>query len=187
MKTRRLSLIALPALLLFGCASVQETGNVSQPLNTRLTAGVGDTVLRIATEKDLPNAFGRADIFGRKTPTGMTTVQYLGLRDGKALFSRHSQFIETGATTMNSTPLVIPNSATTRTHGNIGGIPYSGTSTTHLPPSVIPAHPPQAQTMDDGSLLIAVDVKKDKQLIVGGKTITIESADAAKLVYSISG
>jgi hypothetical protein len=48
--------------LLTGCASVQETGNVSQPVNTRLTAGVGDTVLRIATEKNLPNAFGRADI-----------------------------------------------------------------------------------------------------------------------------
>ena len=171
--------------LLSGCAAVQETGNVSQPVNTRLTAGVGDTVLRIATEKNLPNAFGRADIFGRKTPTGMTTVQYLGVRGGKAWFKRHSQFVETGATTMNSTPLVIPNSATTTTSGNIGGVPYSGTSTTSLPPTVIRAHPPQAQTMDEGSLLIAVDLRKEKQLIVEGKTIAIESADASKLVYMI--
>jgi hypothetical protein len=115
----------------------------------------------------------------------MTTVQYLGVRDGKAWFKRNSLFVETGATTMNSTPLIIPNEATTRTTGMIGGLPYSGTSTTSLPPTVIPAHPPQAQTMDDGSLLIAVDLSKEKQLIVEGKTITIESADASRLVYMI--
>ena len=39
--------------------------------------------------------------------------------------------------------------------------------------------------MDDGSLLIAVDLRKEKRLIVQGKTIAIESADASKLVYVI--
>jgi len=171
--------------LLTGCASVQETGNLSQAVNTRLTAGVGDTVLRIAKEKNLPNAFGRADIFGRKTSTGMTTVQSLGVQDGKAWFKRHSLFVETGATTMNSTPLIVPNSATTRTTGMIGAMPYSGTSTTSLPPTIIPAHPPQPQAMDDGSLLIAVDLGQQKQFTVEGRTITIESADASRLVYMI--
>jgi hypothetical protein len=103
----------------------------------------------------------------------------------RSWFKRHSQFVETGATTMNSTPLVIANSATTTTSGNIDGVPYSGTSTTSLPPTVIPAHPPQAQTMDEGSLLIAADLRKEKQLIVEGKTIAIESADASRLVYMI--
>jgi len=31
--------------------------------------------------------------------------------------------------------------------------------------------------------LIAVELRKEKQLIVEGKTIAIESADASKLVY----
>ena len=39
--------------------------------------------------------------------------------------------------------------------------------------------------MDDGSLLIAVDLRKEKQLIVEDKTIAIESADASRLVYMI--
>jgi hypothetical protein len=42
-----------------------------------------------------------------------------------------------------------------------------------------------AQTMDDGSILIAVDLDKQKQFTVEGRTITIESADASRLVYMI--
>ena len=39
--------------------------------------------------------------------------------------------------------------------------------------------------MDDGSILIAVDLDKQKQFTVEGRTITIESADASRLVYMI--
>lgn len=122
-----------------------------------------------------------------ETPTGMTTVQYLGLNKDKAVFRRNSVFIETGATTMNSTPLIIQNSQTTAHSGMVGGTMYSGTSTTSLPPTIIPAHPPQAQVLDQGALEFSVDIgKNERQLIVEGKTITIESADNTKLVYSIS-
>lgn len=180
-------LIALLTTLLVGCAPVQQTSHLSQAANTQLVAGVGDTVISISKDKNLPNVFGASDIFGRRTPTGMTIVQYLGVRDGKAIFRRHSVAVETGATTMNSTPLIIPNSATTTETGMVGGVMYSGTSTTSLPPTVIPAHPPKAQVLDDGSIEIAVDLRKQlKQMIVEGKTITIESADDTKLVYSIS-
>ena len=64
---------------------------------------------------------------------------------------------------------------------------YNGTSTTSLPPTVIPANPPQTQVIDQGNIEVQVDLRKNrKQLIVEGKTITIESADSTKLVYSIS-
>lgn len=88
---------------------------------------------------------------------------------------------------MNSTPLVVGQSQTTVHSGMIGGVMYTGTSTTSLPPTVIPAHPPKTQVMDEGALDISVDLrKKQKQLIVEGKTITIESASDDKVVYSIS-
>jgi hypothetical protein len=181
------ALITMLVTLLVGCAPVQQTANLSQPTNTQLVAGVGDTVLSVSKEKNLPNAFGASDIFGRKTPTGKTTVQYMGTRNGHAIFRRHSIDIETGATTMNSTPLVIQNSQTTTHSGMVGGMMYNGTSTTSLPPTVIPANPPQAQVLDQGNVEITVDLKKGpKQLIVEGKTLTIESADNTKLVYSIS-
>lgn len=179
-------LLLFCTIFLASCAPVQQSAHMSQKTNTQLVAGIGDTVLNISKEKNLPNAFGASDIFGRKTPTGLTTVQYLGVRNGKAVFRRRTVAIETGATTMNSTPLIIQNSQTTHTSGMVGGTFFNGTSTTSAPPTIIPPNVPQAQVIDQGNLDIFVDLKKTKKiLIVEGKTLKIESADDSKLVYSI--
>src|SRR6478672_8810184 len=164
-----------------GCADVQERSHiVGGRTGTPLTASVGDTVLRVSREKNLPNIVGKSDIFGRKTPTGVDTVQYLGVRDGRAIFKRRSVNVETGATTMNSTPLIIPNTSTTTHTGSVnvygpgryGYGSYSGTSTTVGTPTVIPAHPPEPVMMDEGSLILMVDLsRKPAQLSVAGKTL----------------
>jgi len=189
-------LILLACTCLWGCADVQERSHiVGVRTGTPLVASVGDTVLRVAREKNLPNIVGKADIFGRTTPTGAETVQYLGVRDGRAFFKRHTVNVETGATTMNSTPVVIPNTATTTQSGSVnvygpngyGYGSYSGTSTTVLPPTVIPAHPPAPMVMDDGSLLVSVDLsRKPAVLSVAGKILTILQADSARLTYVLS-
>lgn len=181
------SLAAFVLSSLVGCAPVQHSNSISQQSNTELVAGVGDTVLDVTKEKNLPNAFGASDIFGRKTPTGRVTVEYLGVRKGKAIFKRHTVDIETGATTMNSSPVVIPNNQTTTHSGIVGGTMYSGTSTTYAPPTVIAPNTPQAQVLGSRTTELAVDLKKaDRALIVEGKTLNIISADNSKVVYSIS-
>jgi len=189
-------LVLLAGAYLSGCADVQERSHiVGGRTGTPLTASVGDSVLRVAREKNLPNIAGKADIFGRTTPTGVETVQYLGVRDGMAFFKRRTVDVETGATTMNSTPLIIPNTATTIHSGSVnvygpngyGHGSYSGTSTSVGPPTVIPAHPPALVVMDDGSLLLSVDLsRKPAQLSVAGKTITVLQADSSRLTYVLS-
>jgi hypothetical protein len=184
------------ALLLIGCADVQERSRiVGGRTGTQLTASVGDTVLRVSREKNLPNIVGKSDILGRKTPTGVDTVQYMGVKDGRAFFKRRSVNVETGATTMNSTPMVIPNTATTTQSGSVnvygpngyGHGSYSGTSTTVGAPTVIPAHPPAPMVMDEGNLILSVDLsRKPAQLSVAGKTITVLGADSDRLVYVLS-
>jgi hypothetical protein len=188
--------ILLACSYLFGCGDVQERSQiVGGRTGTPLTASVGDTVLRVSREKNLPNIMGKADMFGRTTPTGVETVQYLGVKDGQAFFKRRTVNVETGATTMNSTPLIIPNSATTTTSGSVnvygsngyGHGSYSGTSTTELPPTVIPAHPPSPMVMDEGSLLLSVNLSnKPAQLSIAGKTLTVLQADSSRLVYELS-
>jgi len=188
--------VLLACTYLSGCADVQESSHiVGGRTGTPLTASVGDTVLRVSREKNLPNIVGKSDMFGRKTPTGVETVQYMGVKDGRAFFKRRSVNVETGATTMNSTPIVIPNTATTTQSGSVnvygpngyGHGSYSGTSTTTLPPTVIPAHPPAPMVMDQGSLLLSVDLsQKPAQLSVAGKTLTILQADSTRLVYVLS-
>src|SRR6266436_3643390 len=93
-------LILLACACLWGCADVQERSHiVGARTGTPLNASVGDTVLRVSREKNLPNIVGKSDIFGRTTPTGVETVQYMGARDGKAFFKRRTVNVETGATT----------------------------------------------------------------------------------------
>src|SRR5437588_7040352 len=107
-------------LLLSACSDVQERSRiVGARTGTQLTASVGDTVLRVSREKNLPNIAGKADIFGRTTPTGVEAVQYLGVKDGRAYFKRRTIDVETGATTMNSTAIVIPNTTTTTHSGTV--------------------------------------------------------------------
>jgi len=185
------------AAAITSCADVQERSHIvgGGRVGTTQVAGVGDTVLRISKEKNMPNIMGKADMFGRTTPTGVETVRYMGVRDGRAFFARRTVDVETGATTMNSTPLIIPNTATTTHSGSVnvygpngyGHGSYSGTSTTALPPTVIPAHPPAPMVTDEGSLLLSVDLSsKPAQLSAAGKTITVLQADNARLVYVLS-
>ncbi|HEY4272158.1 MAG TPA: hypothetical protein VGM65_09135 [Candidatus Udaeobacter sp.] len=91
--------------------------------------------------------------------------------------------------------MVIPNTATTTHSGSVdvydsGGYghgSYTGTSTTVGPPTVIPAHPPGPLIMDEGDLLLSVDLAtKPARLLVAGKTITIFDASRDKLVYMLS-
>ena len=77
-KISQLLALLIP-IAFMGCADVQERSHiVGGRTGTPLTAGVGDTALRVSREKNLPNIVGKADIFGRSTPTGVETVQYLG-------------------------------------------------------------------------------------------------------------
>jgi hypothetical protein len=54
--------VTLLALLLCGCADVQERSHiVGGRTGTQLTASVGDTVLRVSREKNLPNIVGKGE------------------------------------------------------------------------------------------------------------------------------
>jgi hypothetical protein len=173
-------------LLLCGCASIETKTSLSQRVGEELSAGVGDAVIRLNSEKNLPNVFGKSDVFGRTTPTGITTVVYAGVFGGKARFIRQDVDIETGATTMNSTPMVIPTTSVTTYSGSYAGRPYSGSAVTSGTPVVIPANTPQATLLERPAVQIEVDVSKLPQLIlVQGYQVKVLSADPGVVRYLI--
>jgi len=180
------SVILLALAVLSACAPIRYSGQVEQPTGRTLEAGIGDTVMMIKTEKSMPNAFGRADVFGRTTPTGIVSVQFLGVQGNIAKFVRHGIDIETGATTMNSTPMVISNTQTTTFTGFAGGQPVMGTATTYGPPTVIPAHPPEAQELPQADVVFQVDLTKETGFVVAGKRVEILRATSTSLSYRIN-
>lgn len=181
--------LAIAAVIMAAaCSPIQHTQQVSQPTGATVMAGVGDEVLRISKETSLPNAFGNADAFGRTTPTGFTIVSYQGLQDGKALLLRRNIIVETGATTMNSTPLFIPNTTTTTVTGFAGTTPVYGTATTQGPPTIVLPNTPQAQVINAGDAMIAVPVGDlPREIVVDSVKVRLLGADEWTLRYMILG
>ncbi len=131
----RLSVVNLILLgfILSGCAPPKDYEVISQPKHVALTVYIGGEIVSIEKSRDLPNAFGGADIFGGKVDAGYMRLSFSGLTsDGLIIVRRQDVDIQSDATTMsrygvgtsyNTTNL----SGTASTFG--GTTTYSGTAT----------------------------------------------------------
>jgi hypothetical protein len=169
---------------LVGCASIQQQNVVSTAVGQSLTAGIGDVVLRVEGRESMPNAFGRADLFGRTRPTGFTTIQYGGMQGDKIVLLRGGLTRQSDATTMNSTPLLVPTQQQTMMSGNVGSAPVAATATT-TGMAYIPPTGSTSVTMAQPTIPIVVDWHSNPRVPAAGRMIIIETATPTSLVYRI--
>ena len=90
----------LVIVVLAGCAPVAKHSALDQPQGVELMAGIGDVIVRIDLTEDLPNAFGKGDLFGRTRDRGFSEIRYMGLLDGAPVFRRRDVDIMTNETTL---------------------------------------------------------------------------------------
>ncbi len=185
------------ALVATGCGAIKNSSRLVQTLDKPLVAGVGDTIIEIDTRENLPNIFGKADIFGRTRPTGKIFVTYLGLEQGRAAFERYTIRLQSNATTMNSSPIIIPQTSTTTYVGStsVGGMMpggtfsgsamSSGTATTTAPPIVLPPSGSETRVISNNRIRYYLDLTQNRKLIVKGHEILIEEAIASSVKYRI--
>lgn len=89
--------VALPA-----CGELEKHRNLEQSLNAMHRVNVGQVVLRLNKTKDLPNAFGKADLFGRKLEVGFEELRFLGMENENiVLLGYRDQEIVSNETTMS--------------------------------------------------------------------------------------
>jgi hypothetical protein len=130
------------------------------------------------------SVFGRADLFGRTRPTGFTIIQYGGMQGIKVVLLRGGVTTQSDATTMNSTPFIVPTQQQTVLTGTVGSAPVSATATTngltYIPPSgstsVNNAQP---------TIPLVVDWRSNPRVPAEGRVIVIEAATPTSLVYRI--
>jgi hypothetical protein len=160
----RRSMALVLALTVTGCADIRQQNQISSPVEQSAVAGVGDVVLRVEGRENMPNVFGRADIFGRTRTTGFTTIQYGGMQGKNVVLLRSGVTTQSDATTMNSTGDLV-----NTPHGAVY-IPPAGSTQTSLSQPTIP---------------IVVDWKANPAVPALGKTIIIEAATPTALTYRI--
>jgi hypothetical protein len=122
-----------------GCAAIEHTSYVEQPVGQTRVAGVGDILLKVNKQRNLENIHGKADIFGRKTNEGFSELRFAGVeKTGEIVLYRKDVQILSNETTMSRTPLSFnTGQATTRvtSGGNSARATTTGTSMTIVPTS----------------------------------------------------
>jgi hypothetical protein len=182
--------LVLASLILGACATIDHTSSPQQQLNKSLFAGPGDLVLKIDKERPLENAFGKADIFGRKTKEGFTELRFGGLESNGVvvLFRRDVQII-TNETTMSRSPFSSTTgqakstmTGTASTFGNT--TQYQGTDSTRFSATTI--SPTQDYHVVVPADTVAVRVQPNERRIpIAGYLIEIISASANSLEYRV--
>jgi len=120
------------------CGRVVAHSEIDRPASVNY-ASVGNVILHVDKKEDLPNAFGNADIFGRKRDRGFTDIRYLGLDTaGHPVFRRRDVDIYSNETTMSRSGAQF-STATAYQNGN--SITTSGFFTSTPPATVQPLPP----------------------------------------------
>jgi hypothetical protein len=73
------------ALNLVACTTITMQSQLDQQTATRLQASIGSTIFRLNRISDLPNAFGKADLYGGKVDRGYAEVKFLGVNERNEL------------------------------------------------------------------------------------------------------
>lgn len=148
-------ILLLVATFITGCATIEHASNTEQPLGQQIIVGVGDVVLRVNKQRNLENAFGKADIFGRKTNEGFSELRFAGVeKTGEVVLYRKDVRIITNETTMSRTPIstttgsvntnITGNYYDSGSYGNVNANARTNYSSTTLTPAsdyhiVVPA------------------------------------------------
>ena len=169
--------VVLPLVLaLAGCgATIQTYERLSQDTGRELSTHVGGQVLRVQRTQDLPNAFGKADVFGGKVNRGYTELRYQGLAaDGRLVFRITEVETESTETTMSR----YGGSTSTLNAQRVGNSVYGTVTTYDAPRGSTERLPPNTTEF-------ALDPKKTKELTIGGIKVLVVSATETSLAYQL--
>ena len=172
---RLASLVLVVALA--GCgATIQTYEQVGQATGLELSTHVGGQVLKIQRTSDLPNAFGKADVFGGKVNRGYTELRYQGLApDGRIVFRVTEVETESTETTISRYGV----STSTLNAQRIGNSVY-GTVTSYDAPRG------STERLPPNTTHFAVDASKTKEFTVAGTKVQIINATETSLTYQLA-
>lgn len=81
-------LSTLVCLITFtACAQIEQYDSISMQTDVELSTPIGSELFLIKKTRDLPNVFGRADVWGGKVNKGYSELRFMGMtQNGEAIF-----------------------------------------------------------------------------------------------------
>jgi len=174
--TLKLLAIAGTAVILSGCGTIKSHEQLVQPTGKDLETYVGGSIFKVNRSRDLPNALGRADLFGGKIFAGYTELRYQGVADDGRVILRITE-LETHST-----------ETTMSRYGQSSGS-FSGYSdrSGNVYGNVTVDNPPQGSTeiLPPNTTQVAFDAAKKKDLLIAGVRVTFVEFTPLKLQYRL--
>lgn len=181
----RLFVASLMLGLVAACSPIQSKPYVSQPIGQLLRTGVGGVIAHVDRKRNLENAFGRSDVFGRKTYEGFSELRFMGVQNGMVAIRRVDVAVYNDETTMSRSGVYIPNNSTATTYGMVGTVPFSATTNVSGPGTYIPPRPSNVSVSAPGIVDFLAPI--GQPLPFEGVSVTITAADAVSVSYRIEG
>jgi hypothetical protein len=124
------TVFAASSILLVACAQVENRQQLAEPVGRSTTVPIGGAIATINKEKDLPNIFGRADIYGRKVDTGFIKIVYRGRdKDGSVLVEQVDVDVRSNASVLTRMPATYGATSRSNLHGTFEADRYGGSGT----------------------------------------------------------
>ncbi len=118
------------SFFLVGCAQVEHRQQLAESVGRAITVPVGGAIATINKEKDLPNIFGRSDLYGRKVDSGFIKIVYKGRgNDGSVLIEQVDVDVRSNASTLTRMPATYSASSQASVVGNVQADRYGGYGT----------------------------------------------------------
>lgn len=165
------------AVILTGCATIKNHDQLAQPIGKDLETYVGGTIFKLGRSRDLPNEFGRADLFGGKVFAGYTELRYQGLTDDGRLILRVTE-VETHST----------ETTMSRYGRSTGSFQGSADRRGNVSGSLTVYHPPQGSTdiLPPNTTQFAFDMAKEKELMIAGVRVSFIEFTPQRLRYRLA-
>ena len=178
-------ILLLLIISLAACSPIEKQATLQQRVGVVLNAGLGAVMIQIDRTRNLENAFGASDVFGRKTDEGFSQLRFAGMQGNTASFIRRDLQVRSNETTMSrSGGVFIPNTTTTTYSGAVGSTPVYGSATTSGGGTYIPA--PKANTSSSvHDISFSVDLSTTSQFVFEGHQILVVEASPAGITYRI--
>lgn len=181
MKSKLGSLYLFLIFFLMGCgATIQTYEHLHQSVGSDLNIYIGGTVFKVERTSDLPNAFGKADIFGGKINRGFTELRYQGLTPEKKLIFRITEVeTQSSETTISRYGGSTSTINTSTSYSALGSETY-GTVTHQSSPRG------KTEMLPPNTTEFLIDPTKVRNLNIAGVRVEVLGFDEQSLRYRLS-
>jgi hypothetical protein len=176
MEKVKLYIVVIVAVFISGCASIHTYREIKPQVQGTNKASIGGKVFVVNVTENLPNAFGKADIYGGKVNKGKSELVYLGINpDGKLIFNISEIEYATNETTMSR-------------YGQTTAIATTNKNGLTSITNITIQEPPKSYSypLPENSRTFGFDPQKNKAFSISGVIIEVINYDDNSIIYKLS-